>query len=103
MLEPHKDPNAASFGAIRDDVFASRCDVLCDLFSLGIHRSWKSRIARRIAAEPWQNMLDVAAGTGEFALRCERRFEGHPKLPRAFCRFQESDTLRVLPPESLTR
>ena len=66
------DCNAAAFDSVRDDVFsriASRYDVLCDLFSLGLHRTWKRRMARRIAAEKWQNMLDVAAGTGDIALR----------------------------------
>jgi demethylmenaquinone methyltransferase / 2-methoxy-6-polyprenyl-1,4-benzoquinol methylase len=50
--------------------------VLCDLFSLGIHRIWKSRMARRIAAEPWDDMLDVAAGTGDIALRVIRNLGG---------------------------
>jgi demethylmenaquinone methyltransferase / 2-methoxy-6-polyprenyl-1,4-benzoquinol methylase len=64
--------NAASFDASHDDIFnriASRYDLLCDLFSLFIHRFWKSRMARRILALPWQCMLDVASGTGDIALR----------------------------------
>jgi ubiquinone/menaquinone biosynthesis methyltransferase len=64
--------NAASFDASRDDIFnriASRYDLLCDVFSLFIHRLWKSRMARRILALPWQCMLDVASGTGDIALR----------------------------------
>jgi ubiquinone/menaquinone biosynthesis methyltransferase len=68
--------NAASFEAGTDDVFgriAGRYDVLCDLFSLGIHRYWKRRMAALIAAEPWSNMLDAAAGTGDVALRVVRR------------------------------
>ncbi len=72
MLDRPTDANAASFNSIGDDVFsriASRYDVLCDLFSLGIHRTWKRRMARRIAAERWESMLDVAAGTGDIALR----------------------------------
>jgi ubiquinone/menaquinone biosynthesis C-methylase UbiE len=51
--------NAASFDTSADDVFgriAGRHDVLCDLFSLGIHRYWKQRVAALIAAEPWTNM-----------------------------------------------
>jgi len=73
------DPNAASFDSVVDDVFsriASRYDLLCDLFSLGIHRIWKRRMARRIAASRWDNMLDVAAGTGDIALRVIRRLDG---------------------------
>jgi demethylmenaquinone methyltransferase/2-methoxy-6-polyprenyl-1,4-benzoquinol methylase len=73
------DPNAASFDSVADDVFsriASRYDLLCDLFSLGIHRIWKRRMARRIAAARWDNMLDVASGTGDIALRVIRQFGG---------------------------
>jgi ubiquinone/menaquinone biosynthesis methyltransferase len=73
------DPNAASFDSAADDVFsriASRYDILCDLFSLGIHRIWKRTMARRIAAAPWNDMLDVAAGTGDIALRVIRHLGG---------------------------
>jgi ubiquinone/menaquinone biosynthesis methyltransferase len=69
------ETNAASFNSIQDDVFsriASRYDVLCDLFSVGLHRTWKRRMAQRIASERWENMLDVAAGTGDIALRVVR-------------------------------
>jgi len=74
--------NAASFNSGADDVFgriAGRYDVLCDLFSLGIHRYWKHRVATLIAAAPWQSMLDAAAGTGDVALRVLRR---DPQLAR---------------------
>jgi demethylmenaquinone methyltransferase/2-methoxy-6-polyprenyl-1,4-benzoquinol methylase len=68
--------NAASFDAGVDDVFgriAGRYDVLCDLFSFGIHRLWKRRVAGLIAEEPWRGMLDAAAGTGDVALRVIKR------------------------------
>lgn len=64
--------NAAEFAWQSDDVFgriASRYDVLCDVFSFGIHRLWKRRVARTIAAEPWQTLLDGATGTGDIILR----------------------------------
>lgn len=76
------DANAAEFDAGRDDVFtriAGRYDILCDLFSLGIHRLWKRRMARRIAALEWQSMVDVAAGTGDIALRVARMTQLGPK------------------------
>jgi demethylmenaquinone methyltransferase/2-methoxy-6-polyprenyl-1,4-benzoquinol methylase len=74
VVEPafSTEVNAASFDASHDDVFnriASRYDLLCDLFSLFIHRLWKSHMASRILALPWQRMLDVASGTGDIALR----------------------------------
>ena len=64
--------NAAEFDTQQDDVFgriASRYDLLCDLFSLGIHRLWKRRVARVIAEEPWSQLLDCATGTGDIILR----------------------------------
>lgn len=67
--------NAAEFDVQQDDVFgriASRYDVLCDLFSLGIHRLWKRRVAQAIAREPWSYLLDCATGTGDVILRVFR-------------------------------
>ncbi len=64
--------NAAKFYFQQDDVFgriASRYDFLCDLFSLGIHRLWKRRVARIIIQEPWSQLLDCATGTGDIILR----------------------------------
>lgn len=72
--EPHA--NAASFDPSRDNVFAriaSRYDRLCDLFSLRIHRLWKSEMARAIAAHPGAVVLDAASGTGDIPLRVMRR------------------------------
>jgi ubiquinone/menaquinone biosynthesis methyltransferase len=71
--------NAASFDAGVDDVFgriAGRYDVLCDLFSLGIHRLWKRRVAYLIAQEPWSGMIDAAAGTGDVVLRVIKHHPG---------------------------
>lgn len=67
--------NAAAFTAERDDVFsriAGRYDLLCDLFSLMIHRAWKQHMARRVLAHDWRDMLDAASGTGAIALRVAR-------------------------------
>jgi demethylmenaquinone methyltransferase / 2-methoxy-6-polyprenyl-1,4-benzoquinol methylase len=64
--------NAAEFAWQHDDVFgriASRYDVLCDVFSFGIHRFWKRAVARRIASEKWDTLLDGASGTGDIVLR----------------------------------
>ena len=77
------EQNAASFDPGADDVFgriAGRYDVLCDIFSLGLHRRWKRRVARHIAAAPWHRMLDAAAGTGHIVLRVVR---GAPELAGA--------------------
>ncbi len=64
--------NAAGFETTEDDVFgriASKYDLLCDLFSFGLHRVWKSRVATIIATSEWNTFLDVASGTGDIVLR----------------------------------
>lgn len=64
--------NAANFKPVGDDVFgriASRYDLLCDVFSLGIHRIWKNKVARVIAQEEWATLLDGATGTGDIIVR----------------------------------
>lgn len=68
----HQHENAAEFHPSQDDVFgriASRYDFLCDLFSLGIHRLWKRRVANVITKESWSTLLDGATGTGDIILR----------------------------------
>ncbi|MDQ0073036.1 ubiquinone/menaquinone biosynthesis methyltransferase [Variovorax boronicumulans] len=68
--------NAADFRTQEDDVFgriAGRYDLLSDLFSLGIHRLWKRRVAALITQEPWTDLLDVAAGTGDVVLKVAQR------------------------------
>ncbi len=64
--------NAAEFAWQRDDVFgriAARYDKLSDIFSFGIHRVWKRRVATRIAGEQWNTLLDGASGTGDIIVR----------------------------------
>lgn len=64
--------NAAEFAWQSDDVFgriASRYDKLSDIFSFGIHRLWKRRVAKRIAGEEWNTLLDGASGTGDIIVR----------------------------------
>ena len=64
--------NSAQFKSSQDDVFAriaTRYDLLCDIFSFGIHRLWKQRVAETIAAQPWQYLFDAATGTGDIAWR----------------------------------
>jgi demethylmenaquinone methyltransferase/2-methoxy-6-polyprenyl-1,4-benzoquinol methylase len=48
------EENAAEFYTQHDDVFgriAGRYDLLCDLFSFGIHRLWKRKAAQVLAKE----------------------------------------------------
>ena len=63
--------NSANYDS-HDDVFARTAesyDLLCDLFSLYSHRLWKSRLAKEIVKTDGDVLLDIAAGTGDIALR----------------------------------
>lgn len=78
--------NSAKFAFERDDVFgriADRYDLLSDIFSFGIHRLWKRRVARRIAAEEWSSLLDGATGTGDILLRLLSHELGERKVVAA--------------------
>ena len=71
-MQPGASCNAAGFSPTSDDVFgriAARYDLLCDLFSLCIHRQWKRRVAEVISREPWTELLDVACGTADIVFR----------------------------------
>jgi demethylmenaquinone methyltransferase/2-methoxy-6-polyprenyl-1,4-benzoquinol methylase len=48
------------------DAVAPRYDLMNDLMSMGIHRLWKRKLARRVASTTGQ-VLDLAGGTGDVA------------------------------------
>ena len=48
---------------------AARYDVMNDLMSGGVHRVWKDRLVRRMAARSGETVLDLAGGTGDIAFR----------------------------------
>ena len=48
------------------DAVAPRYDLMNDLMSLGIHRLWKRKLARRVAGIQGQ-VVDLAGGTGDVA------------------------------------
>jgi ubiquinone/menaquinone biosynthesis methyltransferase len=80
---PRSARNAARFDPTSDDVFAriaSRYDRLCDVFSLLIHRYWKSHMAGLIAAQSEGVLLDVASGTGDIPVRVLRKRRHRRKI-----------------------
>ncbi len=52
------------FGSI-----APRYDLTNDVMSLGLHRRWKRDVLRLARIGPGQRVLDLAAGTGDLALK----------------------------------
>jgi demethylmenaquinone methyltransferase/2-methoxy-6-polyprenyl-1,4-benzoquinol methylase len=50
------------------DAVAAKYDLTNDLLALGQNRRWRKIVARAVAAEPGQRVLDLAAGTGTSSL-----------------------------------
>ena len=53
-----------------DKVFNSvayKYDLMNDITSLGIHRSWKNDLINWLAPQCTQNLADIAGGTGDIA------------------------------------
>ena len=48
---------------------ARKYDLMNDITSLGIHRSWKSDLINWIAPQNNQNLADIAGGTGDIAYK----------------------------------
>jgi demethylmenaquinone methyltransferase/2-methoxy-6-polyprenyl-1,4-benzoquinol methylase len=65
------------------NVFASvawRYDLMNDVMSVGLHRFFKARLVALMNPRPGQNILDVAGGTGDVALRCARRTHSKARI-----------------------
>ncbi|MFO1037425.1 MAG: bifunctional demethylmenaquinone methyltransferase/2-methoxy-6-polyprenyl-1,4-benzoquinol methylase UbiE [Geminicoccaceae bacterium] len=58
------------------DKVATRYDLMNDLMSGGIHRLWKEAMIDWLAPQPGLEVLDVAGGTGDIAMRILQRTEG---------------------------
>src|ERR1035437_6233722 len=52
---------------------APRYDLINDLQSFGLHRSWKRRVVHLARPQPGQSALDLCCGTGDLALALARR------------------------------
>jgi demethylmenaquinone methyltransferase/2-methoxy-6-polyprenyl-1,4-benzoquinol methylase len=58
-----------------NDLFAAiarRYDLLNDLLSFGLHRSWKRQVAGLAAVQPGGRALDLCCGTGDIAFALAR-------------------------------
>jgi demethylmenaquinone methyltransferase/2-methoxy-6-polyprenyl-1,4-benzoquinol methylase len=85
MSEPSESGDKTHFGyktvdsgekadLVRDvfDSVASRYDIMNDLMSGGMHRLWKRFTIEQANVRPGQQVLDLAGGTGDLALKFSR-------------------------------
>ena len=63
QTQPKKEQVAEMFNNI-----AFRYDFLNSLLSLGIHKGWRKKAVRILKVKQPQRILDVASGTGDFAI-----------------------------------
>jgi demethylmenaquinone methyltransferase / 2-methoxy-6-polyprenyl-1,4-benzoquinol methylase len=63
------------------DSVAPRYDLMNDLMSGGIHRSWKAEMVAWLKPRPGQVLLDIAGGTGDIALRALPRLTAEQMAP----------------------
>jgi demethylmenaquinone methyltransferase / 2-methoxy-6-polyprenyl-1,4-benzoquinol methylase len=70
---------AARVGAVFDRV-AERYDVMNDLMSLGLHRTWKAFTVAIARPRPGERFLDVASGSGDLARAFARRVGPHGQV-----------------------
>lgn len=59
------------------DSVASRYDVMNDVMSAGLHRVWKNAMVEWLNPRPDMDILDVAGGTGDIALRIREYAQKH--------------------------
>jgi demethylmenaquinone methyltransferase / 2-methoxy-6-polyprenyl-1,4-benzoquinol methylase len=69
-VTPYKDSNSGKKEQVATmfNNIAPKYDFLNQLLSLGIHKGWRKKAIRMLKAEKPETILDIATGTGDFAI-----------------------------------
>jgi len=70
IVTPYKDSSNSKKEQVATmfDNIAPKYDFLNQVLSLGIHKSWRRKSISLLAAEKPKTILDIATGTGDFAI-----------------------------------
>jgi demethylmenaquinone methyltransferase / 2-methoxy-6-polyprenyl-1,4-benzoquinol methylase len=74
-----EDEKSARVREVFDKV-AGRYDLMNDLMSLGLHRTWKAFAVAAARPRPGERVLDVAAGSGDLADAIAKRVGAHGEV-----------------------
>ena len=61
--------NKTAFVSRVFDSVAKKYDLMNDLMSFGIHRSWKNTLVSMLGQKPSTSLVDIGGGTGDIAFR----------------------------------
>ncbi|MEO6306087.1 MAG: bifunctional demethylmenaquinone methyltransferase/2-methoxy-6-polyprenyl-1,4-benzoquinol methylase UbiE [Bacteroidia bacterium] len=72
-VTPYKnsDPKKEQVAQMFDNI-AKRYDLLNSILSFGTHKSWRKKCVTLLKAKQPKTILDVATGTGDFAIACAK-------------------------------
>lgn len=74
MAEPYFAPGENRAARVNElfTAIARRYDLINDLQSFGLHRSWKQKVVRLAMVNPGDKALDICCGTGDLTLALTR-------------------------------
>jgi len=72
VVTPYKDSQDSKKDQVAEmfDNIAFRYDLLNQILSLGIHKSWRKKTVSLLEGRTNMEILDVATGTGDLAIEC---------------------------------
>ncbi|MCF0191584.1 MAG: bifunctional demethylmenaquinone methyltransferase/2-methoxy-6-polyprenyl-1,4-benzoquinol methylase UbiE [Marinilabiliaceae bacterium] len=78
IIKPYNEVDSSKKSEVEQmfNTIAPKYDLLNHLLSLGIDRSWRNKAIESLSAiQPLENILDVATGTGDMAIKICKKYK----------------------------